>query len=299
MIISDNDRLLRELLLRTLFQSITGESLARMTELLVPRALAEGETLFTEGEPSERFWFVVEGKVRLEREGVAPWLFGPRSVVGSLDAFRDRPYTRTARVLTDAHFLELRRSDWLDLLDDDALIARQTIQSFAGRVHEMARRVPLQNDGELPHPAVATPGPFSTYQKILILRQAQFLESAGMQAVASLTALASEHELAVGQRPADAGLRLDRLYVIVTGRVEVEGTHGRERGPGDLLGGPGALQDPAAAAEARALVPTVLLGIHQQDYYDLVEEHPQLSSSALRYLATALERLVELEPPQA
>ena len=299
MIISDTDRLLRELLLRTLFQSITGESLARMAELLAPRALAEGETLFTAGEPSERFWFVLDGKVRLEREGLAPWVFGPRSVVGSLDAFRDRPYTRTARVLTDSRLLELRRSDWLDLLDDDALIARQTIQSFAGRVHEAARRVPLQARGELARPAVATPGPFSTYQKILILRQAHFLASAGMQAIASLTALASEHELAVGQRPEDAGLRFNRLYVIVTGRVALEGTHVRERGPGDLLGGPGALQDPAAAAETRALVPTVLLGIHQQDYYDLVEEHPQLSSATLRYLATELEGLVELEPPQA
>jgi CRP-like cAMP-binding protein len=296
--ITDTDRLLRELMLRTLFQSLSGDSLARMTELLVPRSIADGEVLFSAGEPSERFWFVVEGKVTLERPGAPPWVFGPRSVVGSLDAFRERPYTRSCRALAESDLLELRRTDWLDLLEDDALVARDSITSIAARVHQAARAAPAQPVLGLARPAISTPGPFSTFQKILILRQARFLANAGMQAIASLTALASEHQLAAGQGPADAGLRLDRLYVLVTGRVELEGTSVRERGPGDLLGGPGVLSDPSLAAAARAVVPTVLLGIDQQDYYDFAEEHPRLSSGTLAYLASELEALVELSPPK-
>jgi CRP-like cAMP-binding protein len=295
--LTDTERLLRELMLRSLFRELGGDSLARMTELLVPHEVVAGQTLFARGEPSERFWFVVEGKVRLERPKAAPWVFGPRSVVGSLDAFQDRPYMRSCVALVDGRVLELRRNDWLDLIDDDVLIARQSINSMAGRVHERSRRAPPQPARALERPAVATPRPFSTFQKIVILRQARFLASAGMQAIASLTALTSEHELAAGQHAADAGLSLDRLYVIVSGRVELEGMSVRERGPGDLLGGPGALHDPTLAAEARAVLPTVLLGIDQQDYYDFSEEHPRLSTGTLSYLAAELEALVELEPP--
>jgi CRP-like cAMP-binding protein len=295
--LTDTERLVRELMLRSLFREITGESLARLTELLVPRAVAAGETLFALGDPSERFWFVAEGKFQMVRPDAPPWVFGPRSVVGALDAFRDRPYARSCVALGDARALELRRNDWLDLLEDDALVARQSIHSIAGRVHDAASRAPPQPALELARPAVATPPPFSTYQKILILRQAGFLASAGMQAIASLTTLATEHELAVGQRAADAGLDLDRLYVIVSGRVELAGMSVHERGPGDLLGGPGALHDVALAAEARAVAPTVLLGIEQQDYYDLAEEHPRLSPGTLAYLATELDALVELAPP--
>jgi CRP-like cAMP-binding protein len=224
-------------------------------------------------------------------------VFGPRSVVGTLDAFQNRPYARSCVVVAGGRVLELRRTDWLDLLEDDVLIARQSINSIAGRVHDRSREAPAQPARALERPAVATPRPFSTFQKILILRQARFLASAGMQAIASLTALTTEHELAAGQRAADAGLSLDRLYVIVTGRVELEGMSVRERGPGDLLGGPGALHDPTLAAESRAVVPTVLLGIEQQDYYDVAEEHPRLSTGTLEYLSTELERLVELDPP--
>ena len=297
MSLTDTERLLRELMLRSLFREIGGDSLARMTELLVPHDVVAGQTLFERGEPSERFWFVVDGKVRMERPGAVPWVFGPRSVVGTLDAFQERPYRRSCVALVDGRVLELRQSDWLDLLEDDVLIARQSINSIAGRVHERSRQAPPQPARELERPAIATPRPFSTFQKILILRQARFLASAGMQAIASLTSLASEHELAAGQHAADAGLRLDLLYVLVSGRVELDGMSVRERGPGDLLGGPGALHDPALAAEARAIVPTVLLGIEQQDYYDLCEEHPRLSTGTLSYLAAELEALVELEPP--
>jgi CRP-like cAMP-binding protein len=296
--ITDTERLLRELMLRTLFQSLSGESLARMTELLVPRSIATGDVLFSAGEPSERFWFVVEGRVTLERPGASAWVFGARSVIGSLDAFRERPYARSCRALADSRLLELRRSDWLDLLEDDTLFAREAIDSIAARVHRSAQTAPPQPALELARPAVATPGPFSTYQKILILRQARFLASAGMQAIASLTTLASEHQLAAGQRPAEADLPLDRLYVLVTGRVELVGASVRERGPGDLLGGPGTLHDPTLSAEARAVVPTLLLGIDQQDYYDVAEEHPRLASGTLAYLASELEALVELSPPR-
>jgi CRP-like cAMP-binding protein len=292
---TDNERLMRELLLRTLFRTLGGESLARMTELLVPRSLAEGELLFSAGDPSERFYFVIEGRVTMERAGSAPWVFGPRSVVGVLDAFREQPFTRTCRALADTRLLEFRAGDWLDLLEDDAVVARQSIRNIADRVHELSRadppgaRVPAR-------PAVATPGPFSTYQKILIWREARFLASAGMQAIASLSALTSEHQLAASESAHDAGLPLDRLYLIVTGRVEL--ASGRAFGPGELLGGPGVLADPTFASEARAVVPTVLLGLDQQDYYDLSEEHPRLSRGTLSFLAAELEASIELHPPK-
>ena len=294
MTIPDSERLTRELLLRTLFRTLGGESLARMTELLVPRSVAAGELLFSAGDPSERFYFVIEGQVTMERAGSAPWVFGPRSVVGVLDAFREQPFTRSCRALADTRLLEFRAGDWLDLLEDDAVVARQTIRNIAERVHEVARADP-PGAPLLRAPAVALPGPFSTYQKILIWRQASFLASAGMQAIATLSALTSEHELAENERPGDAGLPLDRLYLIVAGRVEL--ASGRAFGPGELLGGPGVLADPIFANEARAVVPTMLLGLDQQDYFDLSEEHPRLSRGTLSFLAEALDASTELHPP--
>jgi hypothetical protein len=63
-----------------------------------------------------------------------------------------------------------------------------------------------------------------------------------------------------------------------------------------LIGGPPALARELAPYRARCLVPSVLLRISAEDYYDQAETHPELIRAALAYLLSEREALLEARP---
>lgn len=82
----------------------------------------------------------------------------------------------------------------------------------------------------------------------------------------------------------DAG---DAVLVIATGRVRVGDA---ELGPGALIGELAAVDDDAAPPDAIAVEPTAAIRIWQDDFLDLLAEHPAAARTLARELAAALRR---------
>jgi CRP-like cAMP-binding protein len=292
----------RELFLRSVLPGLTGDSTGRLIELLEAREVRAGTVLFEAGDASARFYFVVSGELVMEHPEKPVWRFGPRSIVGIIDATLDRPHTRRARASEHSSLLVARTSAWFDLLEDDPGLSSGTTVSLARQIHSQWLAFgpnlgqPPANDSPPPT------GPLELYEKLLALRDSQLLRTAGLQATASLAEVADEQRLEAGETLFDVGSDASTLYLLVHGAVELS----RQdppltviHGPGSLIGGPPALARALGEYSARALTPSVVLRISDEDYYDQAETHPELIRAALAYLLSAREALLKLKPPRA
>jgi CRP-like cAMP-binding protein len=299
MSISDSDRLKREILLRSMFPSMPVAAHIRFIELLEDVELPAGKLLFDVGDAPDRFLFMVEGRAAMEKEGERAWEFTPIAVVGVIDAILERARTRNCRTLEPSRFLSLRTTDWFDMLEDNGQVARAAIRNFATQLHARWRQLAprLERQSELPPPAPA--GAMDTFDKILALRRASFLGSAGMQAIVSLATVAEPRHLASGELLFDLGSDAEVLYVLARGSVELTApggfrfTHRR----GDLIGGAAALCHALPGYAARATGDATVLCISEQDFYDQAEEHGKLTRGTLKYLVAELEPLLEVNDP--
>jgi CRP-like cAMP-binding protein len=295
--IADSERLKREILLRSMFPSMPIAAHVRFLELLDEVTAAPGRLVFDFNDPPDRFLFLIEGRVSMEREGMRAWEFVPLAVVGIIDAVLERPRTRNCRALEPSRFLALKMADWFDMLEDNGQVARAAIRNFATQLHgrwqKLAPRLARHSD---PPPPPAPPS-LETYDKILVLRRAAFLRSAGMQAIASLATVAEPLRLKQGELLFDVAAHDENLYIVVRGTLELTGADGfrylHQRG--DLVGGPAALCHALPSYAARATTDAVVLRIAEQDFYDQAEEHGRITRGTLKYLVSELEPLLQLD----
>jgi|GEM_PF-805420 len=311
-------RLERELFVRSLLPELHGDAAARLAAMLEPRDLPAETWLFRAGEPSGEFFFIVDGQVSMELEGHAPWTFGSRSMVGMIDMNLRRPHRRGCRTTRATRVLVGKARVWTDMAEDDPLLGTTALAGMSTQLYALWRE-----HGHLlpPEPTVrrvATERPLPLYEKVLALRDTGLFRRAGTQALASLAQVSEELEFAAGAEVFATGHAERTLYVVVQGLVELSSPDveaklaapaplgQREHKPRRHVVRFGALHvlAPAAAMcgqlgvySARALEPSLLLRIRDEDYYDQAEEHPDLIRAALAYLATERERLMDLVPP--
>jgi CRP-like cAMP-binding protein len=293
---TDPQRVQRELYMRSLFPAMPAAGHARFIELLQDLEVSEGETLFSIGELADRFFFVVTGNVVMERPGAPLWPFGPLSVVGMIDAILERPRVRSCRSLSACKLLSMRAADWFDMLEDNAQIARGAIRNFAAGLHNRSREgvpslVRTRTSDPPPHDFDVNA---STYDRIVALRRAPLLGRAGMQAVASLASIAEPKHVGEGELLFDVGSDDGMLAIVARGRLELRDEMGLRalHGPGDLVGGAAALCGALSLYSARGVAESVVLRIHEQDFYDQAEEHARLTRGTLAYLVSELDRVI-------
>jgi CRP/FNR family cyclic AMP-dependent transcriptional regulator len=298
-----SDFLARELFIRTVLPGIAGEAPARIVELLEPREVPERAVLFEAGEASTRFYFVVSGEIVMDDPGQKEWRFGPRSIVGIIDATLDRPHARRARASRDTSLLVARSSDWFDLLEDDPELASGTTVSLARQIHAQWLALGPSIGEARPQEGIPPPAaPLELYEKLLALRDAQLLNAAGLQATASLAEVADELRFEAGELLFDVGASAGTLYLLVHGVVELSRQNPELtviHNAGSVIGGPPALAHELNEYRARARAPSVVLRISDEDYSDQAETHPELIRATLAYLVSAREAFIRLHPPRA
>ena len=135
----------------SVFADLDDETYAAVRGAMVSTNVRRGEILFREGEPGERLWVIVTGKVKLGhtapdgRESLLAVL-GPGEIVGELSVYDPGPRTATATVLAPSAFLELERIGiverdiplhvFLSLLEAHPGLSRQLLRSLAQRLRK-------------------------------------------------------------------------------------------------------------------------------------------------------------------
>jgi CRP-like cAMP-binding protein len=272
----------------------------RLTWLLEEQDVFAGDTLFSEGDPAETFYFLRDGGVRLIRPGSAPLTLESPTVVGLFDAVFDRPRPRTAVVTADTQVMSVRIDDWLDLLEDSFELTRVSVLGAARRVARLEEQ--LLQRGIAPWvPASSVPQPLrrplGVLERLALLMDALPFRRAGVQTLSDLALAAAEQELAPGDVLLSQGSKPDCVFLVLQGEVEATGPHSSLQwtfGPGHIVCGTAAFTDAVRGWSARAKSQTLVLAFRIEDWFDVMEEHFDLVRSALAGLALEHERLLDL-----
>lgn len=112
-----------------LFQGLPTTDLERIAELASPRDVQEGEFLFREGDPGDRFYIVFSGAVEILKErplGDHERLAVKRSgeAFGEMSLLNDAPRSASVRAVEATRLLAVSRSDFDELLGGESISVR-------------------------------------------------------------------------------------------------------------------------------------------------------------------------------
>ena len=135
------------LLASALYRALAPEDRARLAEVSVVRSYEKGETLFSEGGPSDFLYTVLSGRAKVVKtipsgKEVILEIFGPGDPVGAVVAYEGRPYPASAIALERTTCLLVRRAPFFALLESHPTLVRGFLLGLTQRIVELTRRIP-------------------------------------------------------------------------------------------------------------------------------------------------------------
>jgi CRP/FNR family cyclic AMP-dependent transcriptional regulator len=122
-----------------LFVALDDEAAAALEAVMSTRAVLRGHVVFREGDPGDRLFVVLDGKVKISRaaaDGRENLLavLGPGEMFGELSLFDPGPRTATATSVTDSRLASLDHDDLRPLLVDRPGVAVHLLRALALRL---------------------------------------------------------------------------------------------------------------------------------------------------------------------
>ncbi|WP_301121308.1 Crp/Fnr family transcriptional regulator [Mycolicibacterium fortuitum] len=122
-----------------IFQGVEPAAVSELIAQLQPVDFPRGHTVFADGDPGERLYIIVSGKVKIGRR--APngrenllTIMGPADMFGELAIFDPGPRTASATTLTDVHAVSMDRQALRTWIADRPEIAEQLLRVLARRL---------------------------------------------------------------------------------------------------------------------------------------------------------------------
>ncbi|HVN76051.1 MAG TPA: Crp/Fnr family transcriptional regulator [Thermoanaerobaculaceae bacterium] len=127
------------------FQGLQPGALAEVVAAACERRVEEGEAVFREGEPADRFCVVTDGRLKLTQLGadgneVILRFVGPGEATAALAIFEGTEYPLTARAVGPTSVLEWEREAVQALLRRHTALAVNTVRLLSERLREVQER---------------------------------------------------------------------------------------------------------------------------------------------------------------
>jgi CRP-like cAMP-binding protein len=134
------------------FSALPAEERRRMAPFVRIREYEKGETIFREGDPSERFFTIVAGRVKIVK--FAPFgkelileIFGAGDPFGAVAAYEGRAFPASAVTLETTQVLSISRADFFSLLSRHPEIARGLLLGLTRRLIELTQKLAQLSSG--------------------------------------------------------------------------------------------------------------------------------------------------------
>jgi CRP-like cAMP-binding protein len=123
------------------FAEIPIEQLTHIASITEEVPLEPDTTLIKQDEPAEALYFIVEGKIRMTRNGRSIEV-GEKDVIGAWSLFDDElPNFFTAVTLEPTLLLRIDREDFLDIVADYVEITEGIFKSLARRIYRFSQQI--------------------------------------------------------------------------------------------------------------------------------------------------------------
>jgi len=122
-----------------LFVALDNEAAGALRSTMVEVKISRGDDLFVEGDPGDRLYVIVDGKIKLGttssdgRESLLAVL-GPGEMFGELSLFDPGPRTATATAIVDSKVLALSHEDLGPWLNGRPAVSQELLKSLAQRL---------------------------------------------------------------------------------------------------------------------------------------------------------------------
>jgi CRP-like cAMP-binding protein len=120
-----------------LFSDLNSRDLAELGGLVDEVDVSAGKVLCQEGSRGDEFFVIVDGNVRVERQGRELAVLGPGQFLGEVALVDEGPRTATATATTDGHLLVIGHREFHSLMDRFPSIETCVLRSLARRVREL------------------------------------------------------------------------------------------------------------------------------------------------------------------
>jgi CRP-like cAMP-binding protein len=288
-------KLVRELFLRSFFggASVSPAMLARLSDVLDEREVDAGHVLYREGEVADRVFFMNSGRVRMSREGMAPYVYSGRWIIGGIDILNRRTRRRTATALEHTSLLSVRSDEWFDTIEETLEVSRDVIMmQLAGTARYLARLAP--EPFEKARPSSPPPAhPLSLFERLVTFFDGPILRLAGVQTLSILADACEEARLRRGEILLEPQTPRDHVFVVAHGAIEtthidpvMRGTFGRS----SFVGGAFAT---ATGWSARATEPSVVLALPIEEWLDAMS-YFDLFRCVMAWAGRERERITEV-----
>lgn len=129
-----------------LFAGLDSAILARVLAVAVTRRLARGETLFQKGDPGDRLFGVLSGRVKVhttspEGKEVTLNLFKEGQFFGEIALLDELPRTADAMAMAPSELLVIHRRDFMPLVESEGRLAMHIIRLLCQRVRVASEMV--------------------------------------------------------------------------------------------------------------------------------------------------------------
>ncbi|GAB2665405.1 cAMP-activated global transcriptional regulator CRP [Gordonia jinhuaensis] len=122
-----------------IFQGVEPSAVAALTKELQPVDFPRGHVIFHEGEPGDRLYIILSGKVKLGRHSPDGrenllTIMGPSDMFGELSIFDPGPRTSSATTVTEVRAVSMDRDALRKWIADRPEIAEQLLRVLARRL---------------------------------------------------------------------------------------------------------------------------------------------------------------------
>ena len=119
------------------------EDLAHIAAITEEIIVENNKHLYKEGEIPDSMYMVIDGKVRLDREGKVVMIANHKDVFGTWALFDDEPRVVTATTLEESRLLKIDKEDFIDLLADNVQMTQGILKTMVKRLRGLMQRVGL------------------------------------------------------------------------------------------------------------------------------------------------------------
>jgi CRP-like cAMP-binding protein len=123
-----------------LFRALPSEELAQIAEIAEEQPLAQGDTIFSEGEPGDALYLIVEGKVKVHKGEKELVRLGVRDVFGEMAVLDSEPRSATVTAVEDSVCLKIGRDDFRDILSERPEIGLGVMKVLTRRLRETSKK---------------------------------------------------------------------------------------------------------------------------------------------------------------
>lgn len=137
-----------------LFRRVNAEDRERIAAVSDVRSYARADVVFDEGDPSDFFYVVATGRVKVFKRGpngndIILEMFGPGSPLGAVAAYESRPYPASATALEPSTCLLIPRPAFFHLLEQHPTLVRGLLGSLSLRLVELTTRLAELTGGRI------------------------------------------------------------------------------------------------------------------------------------------------------